>query len=275
VPRLYCGARAKYQDSLQPTSQSTSEVSCTLRTDGAGASEGEPDGRAKVVHEHPGPDWWDLRRRAQQAPPLRVDADYIQSVLGVQEGHAKNLISPLTAIGLIGEDGKLTPLGEDWRHDETYSGACATILEKVYPDTLRSAFPPPSPDRAGVEKWFARNAHVGTGAAGKMATTYLLVAAANPSAMSAPKAEDMPKKATAAKGTTAHASRTIAGKAGPDSGRPASTEAAGASSSNGGRERASGPSLHVDVQVHISPDASSEQIDAIFASMAKHLYPEQ
>lgn len=33
-----------------------------------------------------------------------------------------------------------------------------------------------------------------------------------------------------------------------------------------------GPSLHIDVQIHISPEASAEQIDQIFASMAKHLY---
>lgn len=32
------------------------------------------------------------------------------------------------------------------------------------------------------------------------------------------------------------------------------------------------PSLHIDVQVHISADASPDQIDQIFASMAKHLY---
>lgn len=32
------------------------------------------------------------------------------------------------------------------------------------------------------------------------------------------------------------------------------------------------PSVHIDLQIHISPDASVEQIDAIFASMAKHLY---
>jgi len=30
--------------------------------------------------------------------------------------------------------------------------------------------------------------------------------------------------------------------------------------------------LHIDVQIHISADTSNEQIDAIFSSMAKHLY---
>lgn len=31
------------------------------------------------------------------------------------------------------------------------------------------------------------------------------------------------------------------------------------------------PAIHIDVQVHISPDTSAEQIDRIFESMAKHL----
>ena len=32
------------------------------------------------------------------------------------------------------------------------------------------------------------------------------------------------------------------------------------------------PALHIDIQVHIDPASSAEQIDQIFASMAKHLY---
>ncbi len=32
------------------------------------------------------------------------------------------------------------------------------------------------------------------------------------------------------------------------------------------------PALHVDIQVHIDPTSSAEQIDQIFASMARHLY---
>jgi hypothetical protein len=33
-----------------------------------------------------------------------------------------------------------------------------------------------------------------------------------------------------------------------------------------------GPSVHIDIQVHIASEASVEQIDQIFASMGKHLY---
>lgn len=32
------------------------------------------------------------------------------------------------------------------------------------------------------------------------------------------------------------------------------------------------PALHIDIQVHIDATASAEQIDQIFASMARHLY---
>jgi len=32
------------------------------------------------------------------------------------------------------------------------------------------------------------------------------------------------------------------------------------------------PSLHIDIQVHISPEATADQIDKIFESMSKHLY---
>ena len=32
------------------------------------------------------------------------------------------------------------------------------------------------------------------------------------------------------------------------------------------------PNLHIDLQIHISPDSTPEQIECIFSSMAKHLY---
>ena len=33
-----------------------------------------------------------------------------------------------------------------------------------------------------------------------------------------------------------------------------------------------GPEVHIDIQIHISPESTSEQIDKIFESMSKHLY---
>jgi hypothetical protein len=37
-------------------------------------------------------------------------------------------------------------------------------------------------------------------------------------------------------------------------------------------EAASDPEVHIDIQIHISPESTAEQIDQIFKSMANHLY---
>jgi len=44
------------------------------------------------------------------------------------------------------------------------------------------------------------------------------------------------------------------------------------SPTSGARPAGQGPTLHIDIQVHISPEASVDQIDQVFKSMAKHLY---
>jgi hypothetical protein len=210
----------------------------------------------------PAKNWWDLRRRFQQAVPGKVDADYLQAVLGIGEGAAKNLVPQLVAVGLVGDGGKPTELAMDWRDDGTYPAACQQILDSVYPQSLRDAMPPPGPPRDGVEKWFARNMQVGKGAAAKMASFYLMVAAADVAAArtDAKKGEAKPKS-TSQRATRPSAPASATAKEAP---KPLAPARVGAHDD--------GPSVHVDVQVHISPDASAEQVDQIFASMAKHLY---
>jgi hypothetical protein len=39
-----------------------------------------------------------------------------------------------------------------------------------------------------------------------------------------------------------------------------------------GSPSAKHPAVHIDIQIHISPESSAEQIDKIFESMSKHLY---
>ena len=47
---------------------------------------------------------------------------------------------------------------------------------------------------------------------------------------------------------------------------------AAAPTGNAAGTQSGGPSLHIDLQVHVDATASAEQIDQIFSSMAKHLY---
>ena len=44
------------------------------------------------------------------------------------------------------------------------------------------------------------------------------------------------------------------------------------SEGSGSRAATATPTVHIDIQVHISPESTAEQIDQIFASMARHLY---
>jgi len=218
--------------------------------------------------------WWDLRRRFQQAVPRQVDSDYLQSVLGIGPGHANNLMSPLRAVGLIDGEDRPTEAAQAWRSNEEYAVVCRQMLENIYPSQLRDALPPPAPNKDAVERWFMRNTGVGQGAARKMGTFYRLLAEADPAAqdrVSAP--EDRPQR------SAPRAAAEPPGRTAPRASRAgavarAQAQPQGASRDLGQAEGAGGgrPSLHIDVQVHIPTDASAEQIDRIFESMARHLY---
>jgi hypothetical protein len=206
--------------------------------------------------------WWDLRARFKQAVPNRVDADYLQAVLGVGEGHARNMVPQLKAVGLIDDSGTPTDLAHDWRDDKSYAETAAKIRDAIYPPGLRDALPPPNPDRGSVEAWFSRNVKVGEGAARKMASFYLLLCEANPAGQNAEaKAREPKPKATAGRKAETKKKTPAVQVTEPPRVEPK------VETTNG-----TGPSLHVDVQVHIAPDASAEQIDQIFEAMAKHLY---
>lgn len=56
------------------------------------------------------------------------------------------------------------------------------------------------------------------------------------------------------------------------SGSTGQSQSGGAVGSPQAPAGAAAPSLHIDVQIHISPESSAEQVDQIFKSMAKHLY---
>jgi hypothetical protein len=88
------------------------------------------------------------------------------------------------------------------------------------------------------------------------------------------------------------AEKKIPEQASPESNKRDRTRTARSAPSSGGRQKTSKsdeapvahpprtsenesarqPNLHLDIQIHIPADATIEQIDQIFASMAKHLY---
>ena len=207
----------------------------------------------------PAKNWFTLRKKFRQALPGQVTTDYLQSVLAIESGSAKNLMPNLKTVGLIDDNGKLTDLAHEWRADESYSASCSRMFDEVYPEGLRAAFPPPVTDRRGLTNWFARNAKVGEAASSQFAAFYLLLANPDPS--------NEPKVSTA----TAKQAKTTK----PSSGRSASprtrTEEIQQVDGKHGQGM-SKPSLHLTLQVHIAAGVTTEQIDQVFASMSKHLY---
>lgn len=216
------------------------------------------DTEKKTYPRLPAKNWWTLRDRFKQTMPGRVDADYLQSVMGLSStASAGNLMGPLRTLGLIDEKGAPTERALDWRHDESYKEVCESIAADVYPDALRSAFPDPSVNSSGVVNWFARNTGAGQGAAAGMAALYGLLVSGDVAARSngpIAAAAKPPKKAV-----TANPAPVVKQS-------PRRTD-----ESNGQTQREA-PSVNINVQIHISSDASPDQIDQIFKSMSEHLY---
>ncbi len=232
--------------------------------------------RMKGYPKIPRANWFAIRERFKSKPPGEVTASYLASVLSINLPSAKNLISPLKALGLIGEDNRPTDLAFDWRHDDTYSEACHRMLDATYPQELRDLFSQPDSSPQAVATWFSRHTRGGDAASKANAAMYLLLLEADLSKKELTKvrkpsaAEQRPAglKAAVPKFTPPGKSVRQATNSKPVVNHPTDLEAAEvAQQPKGGFS----PKLHVDIQIHISPDSSAEQIDKIFESMAKHL----
>lgn len=208
--------------------------------------------------------WWSLRDRFKQTIPAIVTPTFVISVANMTEESARsNVLAPLRQLGLITDDGKPTDLLKKWRDDTDYKSACHDIRANIYPQEIIDAFPSGTGNEEAIKAWFMKKASVGEAAAGKFAKTYLLLSEA-----------DLSKKDEASTGTAKLGKPTIKPK---PAARPAATRERESHSPKQEQPPPSTeilrkhPSVHIDVQVHISPDTTPEQIDKIFESMSKHL----
>lgn len=211
--------------------------------------------------------WWQLREKFKNSIPNTVTPSYLSTALGgmTPESAKKNLLGPLKKLEIIDDDGKTTKYANMWRDDETYSKYCEEVRNKIYPEELLHAQSPPNPNRDAVEKWFSQKTGVGSAAAKMFAATYVLLCEATP-------LDGTQIKATKAKSPVNKSTKqpNVPTKE-PSSG----TNTNSTDESQNLTKKSSSinviPSIHIDVQIHISPESSAEQIDQIFASMAKHL----
>lgn len=215
----------------------------------------------------PGRHWWTLRKKFRQSLPTSLTPKSLMISLGIKEEKTAkvNVYDQLIKLGLIDKDGKINnDLANRWREDEHYTNVCEQIRKRIYPKELLETASDPTVNREGIARWFRINAGVGASVANKMAAVYRLLAEGNPS-----KGED----------TGTHL-KIVGDRINRSSSQEKKPSGKTRKQSSGSEARIltepsllNEPSIHIDIQIHISPEASAEQIEQVFANMAKYLYP--
>jgi hypothetical protein len=218
--------------------------------------------------------WWALRKKFLQSIPGVVTDNYLATVLNMQANSARaNVLLFLRTLGIVDQDNKPTERAKLWRDDEHYSEVCAAMVKEVYPEELISAVPDPRLEKEKAKSWFARQAGVGQDASSRMVALYTTLVEADVS-----KQPDQERKPAAKKASTKAAATASPANTNPKlrSSRqmPRASSKTGSVPSNGADEHVQPkiPELNINLQIHISADASPDQIEQIFASMSKHLY---
>lgn len=217
--------------------------------------------------------WWGVRSLLQRTPNATVDERLLIVSLGVQEAAARQYIAELKAAGILSDEGRATPLAQRWRLDETYADAVKELVASIYPEGLLQVAPSGDADRSKLVNWFMLEG-LGKGAAGNKAATYLLVSSPTPNEAPARSATQ-----TAREGTDTGTRRqraTSRPRVTPSVRIPAERAMVTGGSSRAHADRHPPASenfpLYVNVQIHISADAGSEQIESIFSAMRKYLH---
>ena len=209
----------------------------------------------------PAKHWWALRNRFKQSIPGTVTDNYLASVLNMEVKSARaNVLPYLESMGIIDNDGKTLDRAKQWRDDAQYADVCKNVVTEVYPTDLLEAVPGPAVDRGAATRWFANHTGAGSSAVTRMVGTYMYLAHGDLSAeagSTSTLAGTKEKAPAAKKKTSKKASKTQKLTS------PAN------SVSNGSQ---SNPDININLQIHISSDATPDQIDQIFESMAKHIY---
>ncbi len=207
--------------------------------------------------------WNNLRSQFKKSIPGTISSNYLASVLGMTEASAKSNVSPsLKQIGLIDSEGKTNQdLAKKLRDDALYPKFCEEVLKKIYPQELRDAFPDKESNRDQIKTWFMNHTGVGDSAASRIVAFYVALVQADPSPSAVTSSKLKDAKPKAAKPQAKPVPKPAI-KDKPQESTPSVDP----------KKLSSGPDLNINIQIHISSDASADQIRSIFENMAKYVY---
>lgn len=177
--------------------------------------------------------------------PTKVTQAYLKSV-GFKSGNDSYLIPILKTLNFVDQSGAPTDRWKDFRNKSRAREVLGAAIRDAYSDLFQTY-----PDAHRKETEVLRNF---------FSTHYS-------------------KLSESTLGLVVRTFKVLADSASFDAAEEASAGVGGATNDvdRGSRaaanaHRADSPDVHIDVQIHIPATATSEQIDQIFASMAKHLY---
>lgn len=206
-----------------------------------------------------------------KTPNATLDERFLAIQLNVQPAAAKQYITELISVGILNEEFKATPLAMKWRLDATYPVAVEELISKVYPQSLIDLAPPGEGDRQKAISWFLQEG-LGQGTAGNKAATYLMLGSRVPN-----EAPARGNNGRTSVDESKPSSRETKTSARTKSVREHASKVQHPPGGNNGENRSDNTSipLNVNVQIHISADAGSDQIESIFSAMRRYLYDKQ
>jgi len=204
--------------------------------------------------------WKGVWNILQRTPSRKLDDKVLAIELDVQRTAARQYQVELTRLGILNEDGTPSPLAGQWRQDGDDPKIITEILKNAYPDELLELAPLDDLDRDKVVRWF-KSQNLGDGAAKNKAATYIRIAS-GVSAIDAQSQSGQGKRAEKPQASKSQAARAPAPPVGERKSDPPRAK-------HDVRDRRR-PDFNVNVQIHISADASTEQINAIFEAMSRY-----
>lgn len=184
--------------------------------------------------------------------------------LSLASGNEAQTLSALQFLGVYDDKGKATKGGQDvflLHKDDEFQAAFAKLVSAAYSDLFKLH---------GDHGWslsesdlisYFRNSDKTPASTGKRQALAFSASAVIAGKREGRSAVATPKS-TATKSESKKAPKVTVSK--PD--------AKANENGGGGGNHSFSPTVHIDVQVHISPESTQEQIDQIFASMRKHLF---
>ncbi len=197
----------------------------------------------------------------RKSPKRKLDEKILAVELNVQQTAAKAYQNQLVSLGLLNDDGTPTALADRWRQDDP-AEAINEILSGSYPQALLDLAPIGDLDRPKIVSWFMSEG-LGTGTAGNKAATYIMIA-------QSASGEEAPAKAKGSARSQPPAKPTERKRAETRTSESKTKADDGPAEKRGEKARQAKPDLNINIQIHISADASSEQIESIFSSMKRY-----